>query len=784
MRILIVDDHEFVRRGVRSVLSGQNGFDICGEAVDGRDAILKARELHPDVITMDISMPQLNGLEATREIHNILPDTKVIILSQHDVPEMMNQARRAGANAYVVKSDIATQLIAALQRVQEQNTSFEFPARPGGSENIDLHEILQRSATFEKALGESEERFQLTFEQAAVGMAHVAQDGRWLRVNRKLCEIVGYSEQELRNLTYQQIIHPDDLSAEVELTRKVAAGELDQYSLEERYTRRDGRVIWINLTVAAVRAPDCRLKYFVAVIEDISARKNAEERERRIAEEAIAATAKFRSAFDQSTQFAAIMSLDGVLMDANKLFLELCGYTAEEVLGRPFWDTAWWRNHPDSQRKIQAATPLVAKGVPYREALNYSFADGTERLIDFSLFPIRDERGRVLFLHPTGVDITNAKRLEEAQYHSAAIVESSDDAIVSKDLNGIVRSWNSGAQRIFGFTPEEAIGQPITIIIPPELHDEEPQILARLRAGERIDHFETIRQTKSGELRHISLTISPVRDSHGNIIGASKIARDITERKRNEQLLREAELSGLLLRLQDEERRRLARELHDSAGQLLAVARMNINVAAAEKSRLSPAAAAAIEQNAEVLDHLTTEIRTLSHLLHPPLLDELGLKLALEEYVRGFAQRSGIHVSLDLPDGLERLSQDRELSLFRIVQECLTNIHRHSGSSTAFIGLSRDENEIALEVRDQGHGLSPELQEKLLIGQGSGVGLRGMRERVRQLGGSMQIDSDDSGTSVRVILPLCDRRETGVQPAKVRLASDTQPTGGSTELTA
>jgi PAS domain S-box-containing protein len=160
----------------------------------------------------------------------------------------------------------------------------------------------------------------------------------------------------------------------------------------------------------------------------------------------------------------------------------------------------------------------------------------------------------------------------------SAIVESSDDAIVSKDLNGIVQTWNPGAQKIFGYTPEEIIGRPINLIIPPELQDEERSFLERLRSGQSINHFETVRLNKNGKRVNISLMISPVRDSFGRVVGASKIARDITIHRRAERAETESLISARLLQVQDEERRRIARELHDGVGQLLAAVGMNISV--------------------------------------------------------------------------------------------------------------------------------------------------------------------------------------------------------------
>jgi PAS domain S-box-containing protein len=271
MRVLIADDHEVVRKGVRSLLLTQRHIDVCGEAVDGRDAVEKAKLLHPDLVLMDISMPNLNGLEATREIRSIFPETEVVILSQHETTQMAEKALRAGALGYVVKSSISKNLFAALEKVGRHEVFFDPSITgPAGCEN-NIQEILQGNAA-----------------------------------------------------------------------------------------------------------------------------------------------------------------------------------------------------------------------------------------------------------------------LDRAQSRLAAIVDSSNDAIISKDLEGRIISWNASAERIFGFTAKEAIGQLITIIIPPELQEEEVQILKRLKRGEYINQFETIRLTKDRQKKNVSLSISPVRDSSGRIVGASKIACDITDRKLKE----------------------------------------------------------------------------------------------------------------------------------------------------------------------------------------------------------------------------------------------------------
>ena len=198
MRILVADDHKLVRRGVRSLLQTRPDVEVCGEAMDGRDAVKAST---PDLIVMDISMPRLNGLEAAREIRRTLPTIDILILSQHNSTEMMRQAFNAGARGYVVKTAISQDLLHGIDKVRKGQLYFGDYVSETPAPNVDMQEILQRSQTFERALRESEERYRSTFEQAAVGIAHTSKAGHFLRVNPKLCEIVGYTQETLRKLT-------------------------------------------------------------------------------------------------------------------------------------------------------------------------------------------------------------------------------------------------------------------------------------------------------------------------------------------------------------------------------------------------------------------------------------------------------------------------------------------------------------------------------------------------------------------------------------------------------
>ena len=200
---------------------------------------------------------------------------------------------------------------------------------------------------------------------------------------------------------------------------------------------------------------------------------------------------------------------------------------------------------PDGSQIPHSQGPMaiaVKTGQPARnEEAIIERPDGSRIILRVNIDPLHDVNGRLCGAINVFEDVTDLRRAEQASRQLAAIVESSEDAIISKDLNGIIASWNHGAERLFGYTAEEAIGKSIGFLIPPERHDEEPTILERIRRGERIEHYETIRQRKDGRLLDISITVSPIRDAQGKIVGASKIARDITRRKRVEITLRESE---------------------------------------------------------------------------------------------------------------------------------------------------------------------------------------------------------------------------------------------------
>jgi PAS domain S-box-containing protein len=357
--------------------------------------------------------------------------------------------------------------------------------------------------------------------------------------------LYGFHPEEALGRVSHQLLQTKFPIEVAELTRQLQSSR--SWSGELRHTCKDGREVVVDSRMQLLNDGTV-----LEVNRDVTEIKALAARQATLMRELSDAAAKFEALFNQTGIFAGIVDLQGYLREANNLSLEWCGYTCEQVLDRPFWDTPWWRGSEEVKARIRFATDQAGTGHAFREELPYWLGDGRERIVDFAMHPIRDPSGSVMFLHPTGIDITERKQAEAALRESeqrlrwiGSVVDSSDDAIVSKNLDGIISSWNKGAERLFGYAAEEAIGQPITMIIPQDRLDEERQILTRIRRGERIDHFETIRQRRNGSLVAISLTVSPVKNSEGKIVGASKVARDVTEQKRNQEhisvLAREAE---------------------------------------------------------------------------------------------------------------------------------------------------------------------------------------------------------------------------------------------------
>lgn len=323
---------------------------------------------------------------------------------------------------------------------------------------------------------------------------------------------------------------------------------------------------------------------------------------------------------------------------------------------------------------------------------------------------------------------------------------------------------NDVLPRMGGVEPEDVLGRPISQVFGETGVQAEAVLREVLESGKPVLDREVSAMLpgRPGDPRHWLVNYFPIREDGGAVTQVGVTAVDVTARRNAEDALRT--LSGRLLGIQDQERRRIARELHDSLGQYLAGLKIAIDMLGSRSAQKDPL----LVECADILEKAIAETRTLSHLLHPPLLDEAGFASAASWFVAGFSQRSGILVSLDLPPDLQRLPDVIEIALFRVLQESLTNVHRHSRAKSAEISVDLDAEQVTIEIRDHGRGMPPNIIRQIEAETSKlGVGLAGMRERIHELGGKFVVSSNDRGTTVQASIPL------GVDyPAPVRVGTE------------
>ncbi|UWU77881.1 PAS domain S-box protein [Bradyrhizobium huanghuaihaiense] len=422
-----------------------------------------------------------------------------------------------------------------------------------------------------------DERLAATYEHVGAGIVEIDRDGRILRVNQQLCRLTGYTASELLGRTIFEETLPEDVAEDRAQFHRQLAGEFDRYSIEKRIVRKDGGYIWAAVTSSSIRDAAGRFLYAVRLQHDITDRKRAEQAlARRMEEQAALFAFSERLQHCQSVGQIHDAALDAITRALGCPRASILLYDQTDVMRFVAWrdlsenyrravegHSPWVRNETrptpvcindvarselraDLKRTIlnegiQAAafTPIVQDGQLAGKFMAYY---GEPHHFTPSELDTALTLARLLGFAVARLAGEEARRLAERDAQQlAAIVESSTDAIVSKTLDGIIRTWNDGARRLFGYSRDEAVGQPITMLIPSDRQDEEPRILGKIRGGERVDHFETVRRRKDGSLIDISLTISPIRNRTGRVIGASKIARDITERKIAQKRLQESE---------------------------------------------------------------------------------------------------------------------------------------------------------------------------------------------------------------------------------------------------
>jgi PAS domain S-box-containing protein len=422
----------------------------------------------------------------------------------------------------------------------------------------------------------------------------------------------------------------------------------------------------------------------------------------------------------------------------------------------------WWvdRLHPEDRQRVVAAqnAALGSEDRLFLAEYRLRCPDGSYADIVQRSHIVRNAHGQPVRMIGALSDISERKRAEEALRESEvrfrAVFQNAAIGIALVDRRGYAVESNPALQKMLGYNKNELAQTAFTQFTHSADAQAEGDLLAELVEGKR-EKYQLDKRfcRKDGQIVWGQLTESLVRNQNREPQYAIAMIEDISERKRTAEALRQ--LSGRLLRLQDEERRRIARELHDTTAQSLAALAVNLSMVKDLAADLSPRARTCLSESLELTEECLRQIRTLSYLLHPPLLDEAGLCSALRWFVDGYTQRTGIDVDLEMPPELTRLPEDVELALYRVVQEGLTNIHLHSGSRKAHICLTCRPDRALLTVADEGRGMPPGLLERGgRRGAKLGVGIPGMRERIRQLGGQFEIVSGSKGTTLTASVSL------------------------------
>ncbi|MBX7222277.1 MAG: PAS domain S-box protein [Blastocatellia bacterium] len=441
------------------------------------------------------------------------------------------------------------------------------------------------------------------------------------------------------------------------------------------------------------------------------------------------------------------------------------GFTQEEWLGDP---TRWYRQiHPDDKARwsIEAAKTF-STGTPLSSVYRVLARDGRVVWFQCEIKMVRHQDGQPWILHGIGFDITELKQTEAALRDNEEMLRSlfefAPDTVVVVNQCGTIERVNSQTERMFGYRREELVHHSIEQLLPERYRKRHVGHRTRYTAEPHLRpmgvDLELFGRRKDGSEFPVDIMLSPMQTPHGRWV--ITVIRDITSRTQAAAELKHREgelraLSASLLSAQDEERRRIARELHDGTAQNLAGLSMNLSMLLQlpDISHNSQARKILLDSLA-LTEQCSREVRNLSYLLHPPLLDDLGLAAALKSYVSGFSQRTGIQVTLEYQKETGRLPKEIETALFRIVQEALANIHRHSGSRRAGVRLTFEPSTVRLEVQDEGSGFLDKLKVENHSGSFTlGVGIPGMRERAKQLGGDLEIETSPLGTVIRVILP-------------------------------
>ena len=615
---------------------------------------------------------------------------------------------------------------------------------------IGLNADITEQKQAQEALRLSEVRLARAEAFSLVMLTHVGLDGSWLKVPATLCGLLGYTEQELLSRTFKDVTHPDDFEADWSQCQRLIRGEIKSFDLEKRYLRKDGHTVWVYLNCSVVEDDEGKPVHFITYIRDITDQKLAEGALRESED-------RYRSVVESQTELICRFLPDTTLTYVNDAYCRYFGKSREELIGIKYTELL-----PPSIRlwaKEQIDALVRSRGtVTYEhEVLLPEGRSGWQQWVDHAI-PGPD--GEILELQSIGRDITERKRAEQALLESSernqAILRAVPDLMFLQNTDGVYLDYYARDPQELLAPPEAFLGKGIFEVLPPEL-------------AERImTAFKKLDGTLETQLVEYSLELGgQERHFEARIVSAGgdkvlTIVRNVTDSRRAADALRASEekllisnrqareLAARLITAQESERRRIALLLHDDLSQNIAA----VGVAISRLKRKPPATedlmTAELDQLGAQTNDLTTQIRKLSHQLHPDVLEHVGLLAALESEVAEFDHNENIKVDFRAETRSPHIPLDVSSCLYRVAIEALRNVSRHSGASRVSVVLTEDDSGFTLEISDSGRGFDVERARR-----GSGLGLISAEERVKLLQGSFSVRSKpDGGTIVLAQVPL------------------------------
>lgn len=634
----------------------------------------------------------------------------------------------------------------AEEALSRQNAELEERIAARTADLARTNQALQNEIDERKRAEESLSKLAAIVESADDAIISKTLDGIITNWNRGAERIYGYTPEEAIGRPISIIFPPDHADELTEILERVMRGERVEHFETER-VRKDGQRLDVSLTVSPIKNAEGEIIGSSAIARDITERKLAEEKLRR--SEAYL-TESQRLSHTGSVAFDVVRE-ENIYWSPETY--RIFGFEPQEGFPPGSWTTGAHprRVHPDDALELEEKAQQAVQGKndwvwDYRAVR----PDGSIRYIHSVGHPVLNAEGLVVEFVGTVMDVTERKLAEEQLLLTKYSIDHVADSAFWVSSDARIVFVNDASCKSLGYTREELLQ--LTV------HDIDPEFPEEVWAAHWNDLRERQSLTLESKQRRKDGHIFPVELSLNYLLYDGQeynfaFARDITERKQRDEAMQL--LTTRLLQLQDEERRRIARDLHDVTAQDLGAVAVNLAHLRRLVTDLKPEAQNLVTESASLAEGVFQQIRTLSYLLHPPLLDQAGLASALRWYIDGFTKRSGIQVDIEIAPEIGRLSPEIETALFRIVQESLTNIHRHSGSGSATIRLVKQERKLSLHVQDQGAGMMDVTDGEVADNvQLLGLGILGMRQRLRQFGGKLEINTSKLGTHIIASVPL------------------------------